>query len=72
MYYDGCKQNSCINNINKTCHTYPDCPYDNKPIHCDPDKSEESILCNQARVSYCEAELFCTASERLICEFKQG
>ncbi len=68
MFYDGCKLNSCVNDISKPCHTYPDCPYEYPPVLCEPDKCKENILCNQAKVSRCEAQLFCTASERLICE----
>lgn len=39
---------------------------------CDPDKCGEAILCYQANVSRCEAELFCSAVEKLICELNKA
>lgn len=33
---------------------------------------EKAILCNQARVSLCEAQLFCGAVERFICELNKA
>ncbi|NMA37092.1 MAG: hypothetical protein GX942_02165 [Papillibacter sp.] len=35
-------------------------------------KCENVILCSQAKVSVCEAQLFCTASERLVCELNKA
>jgi hypothetical protein len=47
----------------------PGCPDKDTLIPCD---CGNMILCSQARVSFCEAKLFCAAADRLICELNKA
>ncbi len=57
-------------NVNKPCPPpQPCCSEKDTLVLCD---CENMILCTQARVSCCEAQLFCAAADRLICELNKA